>query len=58
MKQKLFIFTSSQESADALIKMGFVLVKHDENGYTFINDKRKTFGVLDKTVYTNKLDFD
>lgn len=58
MKQKLFIYTTSKQSAEKLIQMGFVLVRHVENEWTFINDKRKTFDQLDKTVYTNKIDFD
>lgn len=58
MEQKIFIYTTSKESAEELTKKGFVLIKQEGEQWTFLNDRRKTFGKLDRTIYTNKIDFD
>lgn len=34
---KPMIFTKDKETADQLIKEGFVMIKHDNSGWTFLN---------------------
>ncbi len=54
-KQKKFIYTTSEQSAKELKKMGFIEVNHSGNGWTFINDDKIRFSNIENLIITNKL---
>ena len=57
--EKNFIKTTDAETANKLIALGFNLISHIGNVYTFLNEvpQNLTFESVDKTkiVYDNKL---
>lgn len=59
MKDKKFIKTTDDETANKLLALGFELVTHVGNMYTFLNIKpsQLNFDSVDKTkvAYDNKL---
>ena len=56
---RTFIKTTDVETADKLIALGFKLVSHSGNVYTFLNEtpQNMTFESVDQTkiAYDNKL---
>ena len=56
---KQFIKTTDNETANKLIALGFNLISHSGNVYTFLNEapQKLNFDSVDKTkiVYDNKL---
>lgn len=56
---KKFIKTTDTETANKLISLGFQLIAHIGNVYTFLNEQQKnmTFESVDttKVAYDNKL---
>jgi hypothetical protein len=58
-QNKKFITTTDKETADKLIFVGFQLVSHNDNVYTFLNQLPKNFNFDEidkkKMTYTNIL---
>lgn len=54
---KKFIITTSEESADLLLKSGFTLVNQSGKQWTFLNDSTLLFSTLEKIAFTNTLNF-
>lgn len=55
-KNKKFIITDSEETADTLIRANFRLMNHDGRFWTFLNEPQKmTFQHLGNAFYTNKI---
>lgn len=54
MKQN-FIKTTDKETADKLMLLGFQLISHDGNMYTFLNQPPKNFSFdeVDKSKYAH-----
>lgn len=56
MKNKKFIVTDNQETANQLLKHNLKLINSINGKWFFINEPTKlTFGELKKVVYTDKL---
>lgn len=55
--EKKFIYTTSQAVADDLRNKGFIQVSQNDNGWTFINDSKKSAKFIknENLIFTNKL---
>lgn len=57
-KKNKFIYTTSKESADKLINLGFNLLQETNGQYFFLNDVDKLiFEEVNEVAYTDKLFF-
>lgn len=56
-KEYKFIRTNNKSSAEELKKQGLKLICYDSSGWTFLINKRQTFGTnnLKNIVFTNEL---
>ena len=54
---KKFIYTTSQAMADELRKKGFIQVSQNTEGWTFINESKKSANFVknENLIFTNKL---
>lgn len=55
--EKKFIYTTSQAVANDLRNKGFIQVSQNDNGWTFINDSKKSANFVknENLIFTNKL---
>lgn len=56
-KNNNFIVTTSIETYETLIKLGFDLVCEQNGVFTFLNNSKLSFSNLKDITYTNKLTF-
>lgn len=53
--QNKFITTTFEETAEQLAKLGFVLLSHSGNTWTFLNNSKVPFAKMKNVAYTDKL---
>ena len=55
MEKKNFVRTTSHETAQKLMSLGFTLISNSGSEYIFLNNGKATFEKLECAAYTNKL---